>query len=404
MTESPFPLDPADVPFTAWSRTLDALRRGVEDGLHHGGQLYVARDGQVLADFAFGLRRQDQPMTRDSRMIWLSSTKPVAAVAIAQLWERGELELDDPVTRFLPEFGQKGKEAITLRHILTHTGGFRMLGLPWPKASWEELIERICATKIEPRWVPGERAGYHQQGSWFILGEVIRRIDGRPFERYSREALFEPLGMDDCWVGMPAEIFREDPDRIAPLYDTAVQNGDGSPGSEPGWRPFPMHREDRMTHANPAASGAGPMHQLARLYHMLLGRGELDGQRLLLPQTVEALTCPHRVGLYDRTFKAPMDWGLGLIVNSEHYHEDDDPATADGSDGPDEARMPYGYGRYASRRTFGHSGRQSSAAFADPVQRLVIALAVNGLPGDEPHRARTQAITEGIYEDLGLTP
>ena len=82
-----------------------------------------------------------------------------------------------PVTRFLPAFGAGGKEAITLRHCLTHTGGFRMLDVGWPRSTWDETLAKICASKIEPRWVPGERAGYHQQSSWFVLGEVVRLID-----------------------------------------------------------------------------------------------------------------------------------------------------------------------------------------------------------------------------------
>lgn len=74
-------------------------------------------------------------MTRDTLMLWLSSTKPVAAVALAQLCERGLLELDDPIARHVPEFGERGKHGITLRHALTHTGGFRLLNFGWPEAS-----------------------------------------------------------------------------------------------------------------------------------------------------------------------------------------------------------------------------------------------------------------------------
>lgn len=396
--------------------TVAAFNEGVAAGWHHGGQIFVSLAGETVADLGLGRRRRDEPLDRDAQMIWLSATKPVAAVAIAQLWERGLLELDDPVARHVPEFAARGKGGITLRHVLTHTSGFRLLNLPWPAASWEEILERICSARPEPRWIPGHKAGYHMQASWFVLGEILRRLDGRPFERYVREEIFEPLAMDDCWIGMPPEVFRRDPHRVAPIYDTEASSSTGvSPrddgegtatGFEPGWRPFPWHREDRVTGVNPGANGVGPVAQLARLYRMLLGRGSLDGRRVLLPQTVEALTAPHRVGMYDHTFKAPLDWGLGLIVNSEHYFAAAETTEAGAEDGSvsaeGEARMPYGYGRLASRRTFGHSGRRTSTAFADPEHDLVVALAVNGSPGEEEHRARTQALTEAIYRDLGL--
>ena len=185
-----------------------AVEEGIAEGLHRGAQLYVSRHSEPLADWAVGEDRPGVPLTREHLMIWLSSSKPVAAVAIAQLWERGLLELDDPVARHVPEFAAGGKEGITLRHILTHTAGIRSMDVPWPGASWDELVARIAAMKLEPRWVPGQKAGYHLASSWFILGEVIRRLDGRPFETYVREAIFEPLGMVGSWIGMPVDRYR----------------------------------------------------------------------------------------------------------------------------------------------------------------------------------------------------
>ena len=80
-------------------------------------------------------------------MLWLSSTKPTTAVALAQLWEQGLLDLDDPVARHIPEFAAQGKEGITLRHLLTHTAGLRMLDVGWPGDPWDEIIARICAMR-----------------------------------------------------------------------------------------------------------------------------------------------------------------------------------------------------------------------------------------------------------------
>jgi CubicO group peptidase (beta-lactamase class C family) len=105
--------------------TLRVIQQGMTDGLHVGAQLYVSRRGTILSDTAVGEARAGVPLRPDSLTLWMSSVKPVMGVAIAQLWERGLLALDDPVCKHVPEFGTKGKEAITLRHVLTHTGGFR---------------------------------------------------------------------------------------------------------------------------------------------------------------------------------------------------------------------------------------------------------------------------------------
>ena len=311
-------------------------------------------------------------------MLWLSSGKPLAAVAIAQLWERELLRLDDPVARHLPEFAPGGKEAITVRHLLTHTSGIRMLDTGWPGLGWDGVIARVCAQRLEPRWVPGRKAGYHLASSWFVLGELVRRLDGRPFERYVREELLEPLGASGCWVGIPPEHLESERPRLAPVYET----GESTPPVE-----LPWLTDERLTVCSPGGNGVGPMRELARLYEMLLAGGELAGRRFLRPQTVEALVARHRVGLVDQTFRARLDWGLGVILNSAHYGE---------------AGSPYGYGPHAGPRTFGHSGARSSTAFADPDAALVVALAVNGLPDDETHRARFERLTTAIYEDLGL--
>ncbi len=114
-------------------------------------------------------------MGTETLIVWMSSTKPIAAVAVAQLWERGKLELDDPVVRHIPEFGSNGKEAITIRHLLTHTAGIRGIAGRWEQQPWEKIVETICAMRIEPGWEPGKKAGYHVATSWYILAEIVRR-------------------------------------------------------------------------------------------------------------------------------------------------------------------------------------------------------------------------------------
>jgi CubicO group peptidase (beta-lactamase class C family) len=358
-------------------RTSALLEAG-RGGLHLGGQVYVALAGDV-ADFAFGEARPGRPFARDDLMLWLSSGKPVTAVAVARLWERGALALDDPVARHVPEFGANGKEKVTVRHLLTHTAGIRTLGLGWPQRSWQEILRQICELKLEPRWRPGRTAGYHLASSWFVLGEIVQRLSGEPFSEHVRREIFAPLGMHECWIGMPPAVHRELASRIAPMFDTA--------SGEP--RQHDWTNEVQLIHASPGANAVGPVAQLGRFYRMLLGGGELEGVRLITPQTVEAFTARQRVGLFDKTFRQVLDWGLGFVLDSRHYGE---------------ARPAYGYGEHASARTFGHSGYRSSTAFADPEAGLVVALAVNGTPSAEAHTERFHALTTAIYEDLDLAP
>src|SRR5437868_3196500 len=106
-------------PANAIPRTRELIERQMSEGLHVGAQLYASRHAQPVANLALGLARPGVPMRPFTLMLWLSSTKPFAAVAICQLWEKGKLSLDDKVSQHIPEFAQNGKEPITIRQILT---------------------------------------------------------------------------------------------------------------------------------------------------------------------------------------------------------------------------------------------------------------------------------------------
>jgi CubicO group peptidase (beta-lactamase class C family) len=389
------------------AKSRAVLERGIQDGLHPGAQLYVSRRGEPVGELALGEARPGVPMAADTLMLWLSASKPVAAVAIGQLWERGLLRLDDPIALHVPEFGQGGKEGITVRHALTHTGGFRLLQVGWPDASWDEIIATICAARREPRWEPGEKAGYHTASSWFLLGEVVHRLTNQPFADYVRAEIFAPLGMADSWIGMPAAAWREldASGRLAIWWDTEAVPP----------RPHTHHHELAVTRCSPGGNGWGPMRELGRFYEALLLGGERAGRRILWPQTVEALTARHRTGMLDHTFRQVMDWGLGFIPNSRPglaetwiaLRAQDRVGTAPAGSAAPAARgpepvIPYHYGSHASRRAWGHSGYRSTTAFADPEHGVVVAVAVNGTPADAAHTRRFDALLAAVYEDLGL--
>ncbi len=170
------------------------IQSGMENGWHRGAQVYVSRSGQAEIHLAVGESRPGVAMAPDALVLWMSSCKPVGAVAAMQLVERGKIALDDPVVRYIPAFAAGGKEAITLRHLLQHTGGFRWVDIDVLTTDWPQAIEKICAPPIEPGWVPGEKAGYHPGSSWFILGELIRVIDGRAFSRVCARGDFSAAG------------------------------------------------------------------------------------------------------------------------------------------------------------------------------------------------------------------
>jgi CubicO group peptidase (beta-lactamase class C family) len=348
-------------------RSVEVLEQGISDGTQIGAQLYVSRGGDACIDVALGDARPGVAMTTDSMMIWFSMTKAVTAVAVAQQWQEGALGVDDRVVEYIPEFGAQGKDAITLRHLLTHTAGIPwsdgiLEGAPWNE-SREENLARIYAAPLD--YEPGTRAGYHPAAGMSVLGEIVARVSGLPYDQYVRDCIFVPLGMADCWVGMPDARFTEYGNRIGEMQNTE--------GSEP----VRVGRIDSARVASkplPGAGGRGPMHQLGRMYESLLG----VGHSILDPVTVAAISARHRTGMLDENFGIVLDWGLGLAVDTFHM------------------------GKHCSRRAFGHGGHQSSVAFCDPEHDVVVAVVCNGMPGRDRHSARLDAISSAVYVDLGI--
>jgi CubicO group peptidase (beta-lactamase class C family) len=358
----------------ALPKTEAVLRRGMERGWHIGAQIYVARDGKTVADLALGEAKPGVPMTPDTLMTWYSSTKPLTSLCVGQCWERGQLQLDDPVAKHVPEFARHGKERVTIRHVLTHTSGFPNADLAVRfKRPWAETIAAICDAKLEEGWEVGRHARYHPTSGMYMLGEIVARVSGLPFARYIRRELFEPAGMRDCWVGMPAEVYRKYGDRMGTMMNTDA----GPP--VPAEHYAGIGQDGWATQCVPGGNGHGPMRELARFYELLRRGGELDGKRVLAAKTVAEFTRVHRPDAPNFRGKgAAAAWGLGI------------------------SRQRAVGGVHCSAQTFGHGGSLSSLAFCDPEKRVVAAFVCNGRPKQADHAARVREITAAIYEDLGL--
>lgn len=357
-------------------RTRAAIAAGITEGLHFGAQWAVAVQGEVLAEEALGQNAPFEPLETDHRLLWLSACKPVAAVAAGILLDLGQLDLERPVAEWIPDFAMKNKGGITVRHLLTHTAGFRGATLGWVPRPWDEAIGMLCATKPEPHWVPGEQAGYHVDSAWYMLGELVRVISGRSYMDFVREEIFLPLGMESCWIGMPEAEYHRAEDRIAWMYDTS---GDTPEISRDLCRP------ESVTACRPGGSGRGTAGDFLKFYEAMR-RMTSGGPGILSVETARLLVHPHRVGMFDRTFRQTMDWGLGFMLQSDHY-------------APGE--VPYQFGSFASRAAFGHCGNQSTAAFCDPEYGLCAVVLCNGMPGEEAHQKRMRGILDTLYAEVG---
>jgi len=359
-----------------FDEVVETLERQRAEGLHDGAQAYVSRFGEPLLDVAIGESAPGRALERDDVMMWYSSGKPVTTTAVLHLWERGQLGLDDPVAEYVAGWGA-GKERVTLRHVLIHTGGFTMAGrgeLFDTDVSYAEAVARIAAHPAE--WEPGTKAGYHPTSGWKILGAVVEAVDGRPIDRYVADEVLGPAGMKESRLGVPLQEQAALGPRLVPVawkgHAIAAQL-DG------GLQMIPYHIERihneawHVAKVEPGGGMRGPARELGRLYESLLG----NGAPLLEPRTVEVMAAVHRYGLPDVIFggmKTP--WGLGVQVAGGM------------SGGP-------------GRRAFGHGGMASSRGLADPDAGLVMVLVTNGLPDPIRNEQRMFAFTDGVYRAFG---
>ncbi|BAI97032.1 serine hydrolase [Sphingobium sp. TA15] len=300
--------------------------------------LLVSRDEQPIMSVHSGIARATgEPLAEDALYRIASMTKPVTSVAFMMLVEQGLVALDDPVTKILPEFadlavGADGtgrmRRPMLMIDLLRHTSGltyglqrqtaidarYRDLGLDefQQKRGSDEFIAALAALPLE--FSPGERWNYSV--STDVLGVVVERLAGLDLERCFQERIFDPLGMPDTFFELPegrvermTDAWQWGPDGTLSLYDR---------GARSGWR-----RPLRLR------SGGGGLISSVADYHrfarMLLRGGELDGARLLKPETVAAMHANHLPGgadlsslsssMFSEADYAGVGFGLGFATD-----------------------------------------------------------------------------------------
>jgi CubicO group peptidase (beta-lactamase class C family) len=346
----------------------------VASGAEVGLQVAAYRDGELALDTWAGATDEatGRPVDGDTLFVMFSATKGVMATAVHMLVDRGVLDYESPVARYWPEFGRHGKERVTLRHALAHQAGIPQM----PEGATPELMadwDAVCAAiaDLTPLWEPGSRTQYHGMTFGWILGEVLRRVDGRTVRDFVHQEIAKPIGATDLNIG----IAPADEARVARLRNPP----DGTMDSADRWNRADMHQA-----IVPAAGGLFNARSLARLYAVLAGGGELDGVRLLPWERIAAARVQQTRP--EHAAEIGMAFGLGYRIGSPIYPEWG-LLRALGTDG----------------RVFGHTGAGGSLGFADPERRFAFALTKNLLhPVVEGRVSTTRRIVEAVREALGV--
>lgn len=359
------------------------LRSGEELGL----SLHVDLRGETLLDLWGGAADAagERPWRRDTIVNVWSSTKTVTNLAALVLADRGEINLDAPVADYWPEFGQRGKGAITIAQIMSHTSGVSGWETPFALEDmydWELSTARL-ATQV-PWWEPGTASGYHACNQGHLVGEVVRCVTGSTLRDFVRGEIAEPLGAD-FQIGARAE----DDARVAelvppppididlsampaehPMVKTFTGPvGDARAANTTGWR-----RADMGAH-----NGHGNARSLARVLSTISCGGTVDGVTLLSARTIDRIFEEQANGS-DLVLGIPLRWGIGYGLPQ--------PETV--------PSIPVG-----ERRICFWGGWGGSMVVMHPDDGLTIAYAMNKMGPGIIGSDRSNAYISAIYAALG---
>ncbi|MHA4853524.1 serine hydrolase domain-containing protein [Rhodococcus sp. MSC1_016] len=301
-----------------FSALQEALKDNLDSGEDLGASIVVTLDGAPVVDIWGGWSdaTHSTEWGRDTITNVWSCTKTVTALAALVLVDRGLLDVYAPVARYWPEFAANGKGDVEVRHLLSHTSGVSGWDKPFTVEDMFDFAESTKQLAAQaPWWKPGTMSGYHALNYGHLIGEVIRRVDGRTLGRFVAEEIAGPLGAD-FHIGLnPSEFGRVSnvvpppplPIDLASLDPESVIvktfTGPG-PDASAAWTPEWRQAE------NGAAGGHGNARSLARIQSVVACGGEIDGVRLLSPDTI-ALIFEEQSNGVDLALGQPIRFGIG---------------------------------------------------------------------------------------------
>ncbi len=341
-----------------------SFERGFEKG-ELGAAVCVYVDGHKVVDLWGGWADADRTREwqRDTIVTTYSATKGMTATCAHLLVDRDLLDVDEPVATYWPEFAQAGKDKITVRMVLSHQAGLTrpsaldggsskvtsgMVIAPEKRFDWDTITDALA--RSAPVWEPGTRSEYHGGTFGYLVGELVRRVDGRPLDKFFREEIAEPLGADYMIAFGPEHDHR-----------CAEVIGDEGMGAQRPDRTGPWMRDGHFAWVNvnsrlwrAAGDGAstGNADGLARVYAALACGGELERVQLLRADTIDGAA--HEELLIDGT---AGDFGLGYQLLWKIH--------------------PFG-----THKPFGHTGAGGSIGLADPANRLGFGYVMNQMHND----------------------
>jgi len=298
------------------------LSKSLDDGGDLGASVAVMVGGDPVVDIWGGFTDEDKttPWERDTIVNVWSTTKTMTFLCALMLADRGQLDFYAPVADYWPEFAAAGKQAVEVRHLMSHTAG-----LPgWTEhleteelADWEKCTSLLAAQ--EPWWEPGTASGYHAVTQGYLIGEVVRRITGVSIGTWFADEVAGPLGAD-FHIGLPAS---EDA-RVSPVIPPPPVDPEAMGLSDIAMRTLANPVLDATWSYNdwwrraeiPAANGQGNARSVATVQSIIAGGGEARGTRLLSEKTCDLIFEEQANGT-DLVLGIPMRFGMGYGLNSE---------------------------------------------------------------------------------------
>lgn len=301
-----------------FDKVRSLLADNIRSGTEVGASIAVDLHGEMVVDLWGGHAdaARTKPWTSDTIVNIWSSTKTVTALAALMLVDRGDLDLFEPVATYWPEFAANGKEAVEVRHILSHTSGVSGWETPFSiedMYDWDNSTSKLAAQA--PWWEPGTASGYQASNMGHLVGEVVRRVSGKTLKEFVRTEIAEPLGADfqigalsgdDHRVAeiVPFQTRAFDVSQIEPgsvLWKTLYgPMGDPNSANTVAWR-----RADLG-----AVNGHANARSMARVLSTLSLGGTVDGVRLLGPDTIDLIFQEQANGV-DLVLGVPLRWGIG---------------------------------------------------------------------------------------------